>query len=96
MARLVRCVSGVLVRFMKTGHLPSLPSFLPSNVRLLRSKFDELVYLIQRKMDYSGCSNVLFHGDVARPLDPRLPCYPMITHCTEPTEHTISREIRRG
>ena len=39
---------GVLARFRKRTHHPPLPSVLLSNVRPLKNKFDEVVYLIQK------------------------------------------------
>ena len=61
---------GVLARFRKRTHHPPLPSVLLSNVRPLKNKFDEVVYLIQKRKDYSDCCVFCFTETRLDPLTP--------------------------
>ena len=80
-----RC-GGVLVCFRKRTHCPPLPSILLSNVRALRNKFDELVYLIQTRRDYSDCCVFCFTETW---FDPLTPDSVVLPHCY--TKHRADR-----
>ena len=101
-ARFVRSVSGagvVVFRFvLERGRIvPPLPSVLLSNVRSLRSQFDELVYLIQTRRDYSDCCVFCFTETWLDPLTPEPAALPdgYTVHRADRSPH-LSGESKGG
>ena len=78
---------GVLARFRRRANRPPLPSIILSNVRSIKNKTDELMYLIKTKREYSETSVFCFTETWVDPSIPDSAVRP-------PTGYTLHRADR--